>query len=66
MGKTDKFIRLTISLILIILFASDIITGALGWVIIAIAVVFCLTSIAGVCAVYDILGINTLRKKIKL
>lgn len=62
MGSYDKIIRVMISILLVVLFANDIIVGAAGWVIIAIAAVFTLTSIVGYCPLYSIFGFNTKKK----
>ncbi len=59
MSSTDKIIRVIISIVLIILFATDVITGAFGWVVIAIAAIFTLTSIVGFCPLYAIFGISS-------
>jgi hypothetical protein len=59
MGSTDKIIRVMISILLVVLFATDVITGTLGWVIIGIAAIFTLTSFVGFCPLYTIFGISS-------
>lgn len=59
MSSTDKIIRVIISIVLIILFATDVITGTLGWVVIGVAAIFTLTSIVGFCPLYTIFGISS-------
>ena len=62
MGSIDRIIRVIASILLIVLFATDVVQGAIGWVVIAIAAVFTLTSTVGFCPLYTILGINTKKK----
>ncbi len=59
MGKLDKAIRSIIAITLIILFALEIISGTLGIVLIAISVVFLLTSLVSFCPMYKPFGIST-------
>jgi hypothetical protein len=62
MGSTDRIIRLIIAVLVLILFMTDVISGTLGWVLIALAAVFTLTSMINFCPLYTILGINTKKK----
>lgn len=59
MGSSDKIVRISIALILIILFSLNYIQGTLGYVAIAVAAVFALTSFISFCPLYTLLGINT-------
>ncbi|MCX8080650.1 MAG: DUF2892 domain-containing protein [Bacteroidia bacterium] len=59
MGNLDKAIRLVLALIMIILYFTDTVTGILGMVLLALAIVFVLTSLIGFCPLYLIFGINT-------
>lgn len=62
MGSTDRIIRLVIAVVVLILFMSDVITGTLGWILIAIAAIFTLTSMINFCPLYTVLGISTKKK----
>ncbi len=62
MGSTDRIIRLIVAVLVLILFMTDVISGTLGWVLIAFAAVFTLTSMINFCPLYTILGINTKKK----
>lgn len=62
MGSFDKIIRVMVSILLVFLFATDAIQGTLGWMVIAVAAVFTLTSIFGFCPLYTIFGISTKKK----
>lgn len=63
MGITDRLIRILIAATLIVLFISQVITGVWGFVLLAIGVIFTLTSVVGVCPLYSVFGINTRRLK---
>jgi len=58
-GTTDRVIRLSMTLVLIILNLARIITGF--WAVIAwiVAAVFLITAWMGSCPLYSILGINS-------
>jgi hypothetical protein len=62
MGSLDKIARVMLSILLVFLFATDAIQGTLGWIVVAVAVVFTLTSIVGFCPLYTIFGISTKKK----
>ena len=59
MGAADRVTRILIAAIVVTLFLSDIITGTLGLVLLAIAAIFVLTSLVGVCPLYSLFGIST-------
>lgn len=63
MGTVDKTIRIIIALIIAILFFTEIITGALGIVLLIFAGVFLLTSFISFCPLYTIFGFNTCKKE---
>ncbi len=62
MGSTDRMIRLVVAVIVLVLFMTDVISGTLGWVLIAIAAVFTLTSMINFCPLYTVLGISTKKR----
>lgn len=64
MGMIDRGIRLIVAAALLYgAFggAAVLAAGTLHWIAIAVAVVFILTSLAGNCPLYSILGIRTCR-----
>jgi hypothetical protein len=63
MGNSDKIIRISMALIIIILFSFDLISGTLNYVFLGVAVIFALTSFISFCPLYTLLGINTQPKK---
>lgn len=63
MGAMDKWVRVIIALIITILYFTDIIQGTLGYVLIALALIFLLTSVISFCPLYAPFKINTCKKK---
>lgn len=62
-GSSDKLVRLSIALVLIILFYFEIISGTLGLIALVAAFVLSITSLINFCPIYPIFGINTSKKK---
>lgn len=58
-GNTDKIIRLIIALVLGGLYFAEIVTGALGIVLLILAAVMILTALSGFCPLYTLFGLNT-------
>lgn len=59
MSSYDKLIRLGLSIVLIILYYKQIITGTFGILCLVIAFLLTLTSLISFCPVYKIFGIST-------
>ncbi len=59
MGTIDRGIRAVIAAVIIVLYFTNVITGTLGLVLIALSVVFLLTSLIGTCPLYLPFGIKT-------
>ncbi|PWJ44206.1 YgaP family membrane protein [Sediminitomix flava] len=59
MGLLDRAIRVFIAQLIAILFYMDIISGVLGISLIAVALVFTLTSLLSFCPLYAPFGIKT-------
>lgn len=63
MGSADRIIRVLVAAVLAYLYFGGIVTGALGIVLLVIAVVFLLTSIVSFCPLYTLVGMNTCKTK---
>ena len=63
MGTNDKAIRILVAVVLAVLFFTKVITGTLGIVLLAVAIIFVLTSLISFCPLYLPLGISTKSKK---
>lgn len=59
MGKTDRIMRLTIAAIIVALYVTHTITGALGIGLLVLAAIFVGTSLVSTCLIYSLLGICT-------
>ncbi|MBK8368678.1 MAG: DUF2892 domain-containing protein [Bacteroidetes bacterium] len=62
MGNIDKIIRILITIVVAVLFFTNIISGTLGIVLLVLASVFVLTSVMSFCPLYTLVGINTCPK----
>jgi hypothetical protein len=62
MGTIDKVIRILIAALVIVLYFTHVISGALGIILLIIAGIFIVTSIFGICPLYIPFGISTRKK----
>ena len=65
MSNLDRTIRSIIAAVIAILFFTGIISGTLGIVLLALAVIFLLTSLISVCPLYMPFGLSTCKKEEK-
>lgn len=63
MGIMDRSIRLSLAVLIAILYFTNVIGGTTAIVLGVIAIVFALTSFISFCPLYPLLGINTCKKK---
>lgn len=63
MGTTDRIVRVIVAAVIAGLFFSNVISGTLGYVLLALAGVFVLTSIVSFCPLYAPFGLSTCPKK---
>jgi len=61
-GSADKMIRIIIAAIITGLFIGNIISGTVGYVLLALAGIFVLTSFVSFCPLYLPFGISTRKK----
>lgn len=59
MGNTDKIVRILIAIVVGTLFFTNVISGTLGFVLLALSVIFVITSLISFCPLYSIFGLNT-------
>lgn len=59
MGSTDRIIRIVLAVVIAGLYYGGIITGTLGIVLLAAAVVFAVTSFVSFCPAYVPFGLST-------
>lgn len=58
-GNADRIIRIVLAIVLAVLYLTETVTGTLGLVLMVLGVVFALTSLAGFCPLYTLVGVNT-------
>jgi predicted membrane-bound mannosyltransferase len=61
-GSTDKVIRIILAVIGVVLFLTNVASGTLGYIVLAISAILVITSILGFCPIYLPFGINTGKK----
>lgn len=61
MGNADRVIRVLIAAVIAVLYFTGSITGVWAYVLLAVAIIFLLTSLAGSCPLYSMMGIKTCR-----
>lgn len=59
MGTIDKAVRLIIAAVIVILFLTNVVTGVLAYVLLALAAIFVLTSLISFCPLYALFNINS-------
>lgn len=64
MGGTDKIIRFILAAVFVALYFTDTVTGTFGYVLLALAGIFVLTSLISFCPLYAIFGFSTCPRKI--
>ncbi len=64
-GSTDQIIRISVAVIIAVLYFMNIIAGTLGVILLSVAGIFVLTSLVSFCPLYTIFGMNTCPVKSK-
>jgi len=64
MGSADRAIRAIAAVIFIALYFTNVVGGTVGLILIALSLIFLLTSLISFCPLYLPFGLSTLRKKI--
>ena len=59
MGSADRMIRVIVAIVIAILYFTNVITGTLGIVLLAVGAIFLLTSIVSFCPLYAPFGLKT-------
>ena len=63
MGNTDKGIRIVIALAIALLYYFDVISGTFAYVLMALAIIFLITSFLNFCPLYTLFGWSTCKAK---
>ncbi len=64
-GTGDRFLRVMLGVIAVILGLSGMLEGTLKWVALGVGVVMVVTASVQFCPLYTLLGINTSKEKSK-
>ena len=59
MGSTDRITRSLLAVTAITLYATGVVTGTFGIVLIVLSGIFLLTSLISFCPLYTLIGFNT-------
>ncbi len=62
MGTADRIVRLALAAVVAALYATSLISGTAGTILVILAVIFAATSALGFCPLYAIVGISTRKK----
>ena len=65
MGFADRTIRIIIALVIGVLFYTNVISGTLGYILLALGAIFMLTSFISTCPLYLPFGLSTCKMKEK-
>ncbi|HSH19459.1 MAG TPA: DUF2892 domain-containing protein [Draconibacterium sp.] len=63
LGSFDRIVRLLLAALFVILYFTQPVTGTLGILLLIVAGIFVITSLAGVCPLYLMLKIKTIKSK---
>lgn len=63
-GSADKIIRYILAAVLIILFFTKVVTGLLGYILLALAAVLIITSLLNFCPIWALFGVSTGKKEV--
>ena len=63
MGNADRVIRIILAAVIVVLFFTKVLTGALGIVLLVVAGIFLITGLIGLCPLYLPFGISTCARK---
>ncbi len=64
-GNGDRFLRIMIGIIALILVMGNVVEGTLMWVALAVGLIMVVSSSLQFCPAYTLLGINTCKVKNK-
>lgn len=59
MAVVDRFIRMVIGIVFIILFLTGTIGSPWNYILLAVSVIFIITAVAGTCPLYSLLHMDT-------
>lgn len=64
MGTADRVIRFVLAIIILVLYFTQIISGALAIILLVVSGIFIITSFLSFCPIYPPFGISTNKKSV--
>ena len=64
-GNGDRFLRIMIGIIALILVMGNVVEGTLMWILLVVGILMVVTSSVQFCPAYTIFGVNTCKVKNK-
>ncbi len=58
-GSIDKIIRYVLAAVFITLFFTNVVVGVLGYILLALAAIFIVTSLLNFCPIWYLFGVKT-------
>jgi hypothetical protein len=62
-GTIDKVIRILIAVVVVTLYFTNVISGTLGIILLAVSAILVVTSLVSICPIYLALGLNSGKKE---
>jgi hypothetical protein len=62
-GTIDKVIRILIAVVVVTLYFTNVISGTLGIILLAVSAILVVTSLVSICPIYSALGLNSGKKE---
>jgi len=63
MGTVDKVIRILVAVVVVTLYFTNVISGTLAIILLALSAIFVVTSILSICPLYMPFGLSTRKKE---
>lgn len=63
MGTIDKGVRIVAAIVFALLYYFNVIEGTLAYILMAVSIIFLLTSFISFCPLYTLFGMNTCKRK---
>jgi hypothetical protein len=63
MGTVDKVIRILVAVVVVILYFTNVISGTLAIILLALSAIFVVTSFLSICPLYMPFGLSTRKKE---
>jgi hypothetical protein len=63
MGTVDRVIRILVAVVVVALYFTNVISGTLAYVLLALSAIFVVTSLLSFCPLYIPLALNTKKKE---